>query len=117
MFLTLTTMKKQQMPVMRPIQSAPMGVTKPEAGVMPTRPATAPEMPPRAEGLPLRIRSAASQPRAADAAAKWVLTKAEVARLLAARAEPALKPNQPTQSRQAPMKLRTTECGGMAFCG
>ena len=43
---------------------------------MATRPATAPEMPPSAEGLPLRIHSAALQPRAAAAAAKWVATKA-----------------------------------------
>src|SRR5579875_2715561 len=116
MFFTFTTMKKQHTPVIRPIQSAPMGVTKPEAGVIPTRPATAPEMPPSADGFPLRVHSAASQPSAAEAAAKCVLTKAEVARPLAPSAEPALNPNQPTQSRQAPMKLSTTECGGIAFC-
>ena len=42
---------------------------------------------------------------------------AMVASELAARAEPALKPNQPTQSRQAPMKLRTRLCGGILVCG
>ena len=41
----------------------------------------------------------------------------DVARGLAARALPALKPNQPTQSRQAPMKLSTMEWGGMAVWG
>jgi hypothetical protein len=57
------------------------------------------------------------QPMAAAAAAKWVLTKALVARGLAARALPALKPNQPTHSRQAPMKLSTMEWGGILVCG
>src|SRR5450755_4437260 len=93
--------------------SADMGCTKPAAGVMATNPATAPEMAPRALGLPLLIHSAAAQVRAAAAAAKWVLTKALVARLPAARALPALNPNHPTHSRQAPMKLSTTEWGGM----
>src|SRR5579885_2620954 len=97
--------------------SADMGFTKPAAGVMATSPATAPEMPPRALGLPLRIHSAAIQPRAAAAAPKWVLTKALVARVPELRALPALNPNQPTHSRQAPIKLRTTECGGVASRG
>ena len=84
---------------------------------MPTSPATQPEMPPSAEGLPLRNHSAPAQPIAAAAAAKCVATKAEVAKPLAPRAEPALKPNQPTHSKHAPMKLNTTECGGSAFWG
>ena len=54
---------------------------------------------------------------AAAAAAKWVLTKALVASELAASAEPALKPNQPTHSRQAPMKLSTIEWGCILVCG
>src|SRR6478672_8137783 len=87
------------------------GLTKPDAGVMATSPATAPDMPPRTLGLPLWNHSAASQPKAAAAAPKWVATKALVARPLAPSALPALKPNQPTQSRQAPMKLRTRLCG------
>ena len=94
-----------------------MGVTNPEAGVMATRPATEPEMAPRAEALPRLNHSTADQPTAAAAAAKWVLTKALVARVPAERAEPALKPNQPTQSRHAPMKLRTTEWGRMSRWG
>src|SRR5512142_616450 len=97
--------------------SADMGLTKPAAGVMATRPATAPEMAPSALGRPLRIHSAAPQEIAAAAAAKCVATKALVARLPALSALPALKPNQPTHSRQAPMKLSTTLCGGMASCG
>ena len=57
------------------------------------------------------------QPRAAAAVAKCVLTKALVASGLAASALPALNPNQPTHSRHAPIKLSTSECGGMAVCG
>src|ERR1700683_3862239 len=96
---------------------ADIGCTKPEAGVMATSPATAPEIAPRALGLPLRIHSATLQPMAAAAVAKCVFTKALVARPLAFTAEPALNPNQPTHSRQAPMKLRTTECGGDGSLG
>jgi len=45
--------------------------------------------------------------------AKWVATKALVANDEAARALPALKPNQPTHSRHAPMVLSTRLCGRM----
>src|SRR4051812_26636531 len=90
---------------------AGIGWTKPEAGVMATSPATAPEMPPRTLGLPAFIHSAMTHPSAAVAAAKCVATKALVARLEAARALPALNPNQPTHSKAAPIKLRTRLCG------
>src|SRR5579863_402956 len=106
----MKTMKEQKKPAQRPMAMAGKGWTNPEAGVMATRPATAPEMAPRAVGLPLWIHSKMVQPMAAAAVAKWVATKALVARELAPRALPALNPNQPTQSRQAPMKLRTMEC-------
>src|SRR3990170_9163033 len=105
------------MPAVSPIRSAGMGVTKPEAGVIATRPATAPEMAPSTLGLPLRNHSAPAQPMTAAAAAKCVATNALLAKLPADKALPALKPNQPTHSRQAPMKLRVTLCGGMASFG
>src|SRR6202789_4028789 len=101
----MTTMKKQKMPASRPIHRALIGVTNPEAGVIATSPATAPEIAPSAEGLPCRIHSAALQLRAAAAAPKCVATKAEVANVPADSADPALNPNQPTQSRHAPIKL------------
>jgi hypothetical protein len=91
--------------------SAGNGWTKPEAGVIATRPATEPEIPPRRLGLPLCIHSAAIHPRVAAAAAKWVATNALVARPEAASALPALNPNHPTHNRQAPMKLITRLCG------
>src|ERR1019366_6763850 len=99
----MKTMKKQTSPASKPMASAAMGCTNPDAGVMATSPATAPERAPRAVGLPLCIHSAMDQEMAAAAAAKWVLTKALVASELEARALPALKPNQPTHRRQAPM--------------
>src|ERR1035438_4601364 len=99
------------------MSNAGIGFTKPDAGVIATNPATAPEMPPSILGLPDFIHSAAIQPKAADAAAKWVATKALDARPLAAAALPALNPNQPTHSKQAPITLSTMLCGFMASCG
>src|SRR5436190_6920734 len=105
------------MPAAIPIAMAGKGLTKPEAGVMATSPATQPEMAPRTLGLPASSHSTAIQARVAEAAAKWVATKALVASPLAARALPALKPNQPTQRRPAPMVLMTRLCGFIALDG
>src|SRR5215472_9569692 len=102
---------------MSPIASAGIGATKPAAGVIATSPATAPEIAPKALGLPLRHHSAAHHPITAAAAPRCVATNALVARLPALNALPALKPNQPTHSRQAPMKLSTTLSGGMGVLG
>src|SRR6185312_8885575 len=96
---------------------ADIGPTKPAAGVMATSPATAPEIAPSALGFPLRTHSAAHHPSAAAAAPKWVATNALVARLPADSALPALNPNHPIHSRQAPIKLSTTLCGGMGCRG
>src|SRR5665213_1119617 len=97
--------------------SADIGPTKPAAGVMATNPATAPEMAPRALGLPLRNHSARLHPMAAAAAPKCVATNALVARVPAESALPALNPNQPTHSIPAPIKLKTTLCGGIGSLG
>src|SRR5947209_14075671 len=93
------------------------GLTKPEAGVIATSPATAPEMPPNMLGLPCLAHSAKSQPSVAAAAPKWVATKALVARPEAATALPALNPNQPTHSKHAPMRLSTRLWGFMGSLG
>ena len=85
-----------------------MGPTNPAAGVIATNPATQPEIPPSALGFPLRTHSASIHPTAAAAAPKCVATNALVARLPELSALPALKPNHPTHSRQAPIKLSTT---------
>src|SRR5258708_166064 len=87
------------------------GFTNPEAGVMATNPATAPEIPPRTLGLPVTSHSTASQASAAAAAPKCVATKADDASPEAASALPALNPNQPTHSKHAPIVLMTRLCG------
>src|SRR5262249_45804994 len=99
------------------MRSAGIGRTNPAAGVMATRPATAPEIAPRALAFPFLNHSAALQPNAAAAAPKCVATNALEASPPAARALPALNPNQPTHNRQAPIKLSTRLCGGIGCFG
>src|ERR1700733_15712144 len=96
------------------MMTAPDGPTYPDAGVMATSPATAPEAIPRTLGLPLAIHSANIQPRAAAAVASCVTKIAKPARPSAAPAEPALNPNQPTHSRDAPISVNVKLWGGMA---
>src|SRR3984957_1338287 len=103
MCFRLVAAQKQITPAATPMMIDDPGNTKPDAGVIATRPATAPEMQPSTEGLPLAIHSANIQPSAAAAVAIWVTAIALTARPFAATAEPALKPNQPTQSRDAPI--------------
>src|ERR1700735_5819898 len=79
------------------------GSTKPDAGLIPPNPATAPEIAPSTDGLPLAIHSANIQPSAAAAVAICVTVIAMPARPFAATAEPALKPHQPTHSSDAPI--------------
>src|SRR5690606_28622461 len=88
----------QMAPLITPIMSAPTGPTSPAAGVMPTKPATAPDMPPSRDGLPLTIHSVPAQASTAPAVAMMVLKNASAATSFAPSAEPALKPNQPTHS-------------------
>src|SRR5579863_4309566 len=95
-----------------PIQIEPAGPTKPEAGVMATRPATAPEQMPTTVGLPRCAHSTNIQVKPATAVAIWVTVIAMPACMPADTAEPALKPNQPTQSSEAPMKVSTTLWAG-----
>ena len=70
---------------------------------MATRPATAPEMMPSTDGLPRVAHSANIHDSAAAAVANWVTAIAMPALALAPPAEPALKPNQPTHSSEAPI--------------
>src|SRR5215813_7524830 len=104
-------------PATPPMIKAAIGLTNPAPGVMATKPATAREIAPKTVGLPKRIHSTATQPKAAAAEAKCVATNALVAKLFAANALPALKPNQPTQSKHAPIKLKVKLCGFIACCG
>src|SRR2546426_9942250 len=93
--------------------TAAIGVTKPAAGVIPTRPATAPEAAPSTVGFPRELHSVSIQPRAAAAAAVFVVVKACAAKPLAPSALPALKPNQPNHSRLAPITVNGRLWGGI----
>src|ERR1700712_3176864 len=111
----MTDTKNQQAGLTtRPSTSAPIGPAKPEAGVTATRPATAPERMPSNEGLPLKIHSANIQDSAAADVATNELIRAMVEPPVASRLEPALKPNQPTHSSEAPIMVMTSECGDIS---
>ena len=59
---------------------AGIGVTKPEAGVMQTSPATTPEQAPSTLGLPRKAHSRPAQVNPAAAAQAWVTMKALLAK-------------------------------------
>ena len=85
--------------------------TLPAAGVIATRPATAPEAAPSIEGLPLKIHSKNVQDRTAQDVARNVFMNARTAALLASSAEPALNPNQPNHRSEAPIMVMGRLCG------
>src|SRR5688572_19965710 len=93
---------------------AAIGVTKPAAGVIATKPATAPEAAPSIVGLPVLSHSATIQPSAANEAAVCVAINALDARPFAPSADPALNPNQPTHNIPAPITANGRLCGGIA---
>jgi hypothetical protein len=92
-------------------------LTYPHDGVMATRPATAPEAPPSVVDFPFFTFSIRIQPSRAMAVAVLVLTKAWADRLLAARADPALNPNQPNHSIPAPSTVKGTLWGFIGVPG
>src|SRR4051794_4199620 len=98
-------------PVTSPSTIAHVGVRMLQAGVIATRPATAPDAAPIDVGLPSRYLSTTSQPRIPAAGAASVFTQAIAAVVFTAAAEPELKPNQPNHSSAAPSKVSGTLCG------
>src|SRR3954454_8108178 len=102
------------MPAAMPMNIDPTGPTKPEAGVIATSPATAPVQMPTTVGLPRFIHSTIIQVKPANAVAMWVTSIAIPACNPAVTADPALNPNQPTHSIEAPMNVRTILWGGTA---
>src|SRR5262249_37573359 len=84
---------------------------------MATRPATAPVTRPSTVGFPLWAHSMKTQARPAEAAAVLVTANATAASPLAPRALPALNPNQPNQSRAAPITVIVTLWGGRTLPG
>src|SRR4051812_22001824 len=90
---------------------APVESTKPQAGVITTSPATAPEQKPSTLGFPRKAYSAMAQVNEATAVAIVVVMKALAATPSAATALPALKPYQPTHNIPVPTMQRTMLCG------
>src|ERR1700752_2563717 len=103
------------MPATAPMMMEAIGVTNPAAGVIATRPATAPDAAPSTVGLPREDHSVNIQPSAAAAVAVLVVMNAWAARPLAASALPALNPNQPNHSRLAPITVNGRLCGGIGW--
>src|SRR5437016_10609192 len=101
------------MPAATPIITAPVGATYPQAGVITTSPATAPEQNPSTLGLPRSAYSSMAHVNEATAVASVVVMNAFAAIPSAARALPALNPYQPTHSIPAPTMQRTMLCGAM----
>ncbi len=109
------TPHRQTTPATRPIANAPGMPTLPAAGVIATRPATAPDAAPSIDGLPLKIHSANVHASTAHAVARYVLRNASAADAFASSAEPALKPNQPNHSSEAPIIVIVRLCGVIDF--
>src|SRR6516164_10250248 len=91
------------------------GVTNPAAGVIATSPTTAATAAPTPEVLFFRALSSSTQVTTAAAADRLVVTKARLARPPAVSAEPALNPNQPNHSSDAPSMTKGTLCGPSCF--
>src|ERR1700682_1356941 len=99
----LVTPQRHATPAAAPMTNAPGMPTLPAAGVIATRPATAPEAAPSIEGLPVHSHSKNDKDNPAQPVASNLFTTASPAELLPSSAEPALKPNQPIHSSEAPI--------------
>src|SRR5688572_17379982 len=97
---------RQTTPATTPSMAAPIGPTKPAAGVTATRPATTPETRPSSDIFHLNTNSMIIQDSPAAAVATNVFIMARPAPEPDSRAEPALKPNQPTHNRAAPTHVK-----------
>src|SRR6185503_9992318 len=98
-----------------PMTIAASGVTKPAAGVIATKPTTAPVTIPRMLGL-LSRQLKNIQTTAAAAAAVLVVTTALTASPFAASALPPLKPNQPIHNKPAPRTVNGILLGSIVAC-
>src|SRR5260221_4528862 len=85
-----------------PMITAPVDDTYPHAGVITTRPATAPVQYPSTLALPRKIFSISAQVNAAIAVANVVVVNSLAAIASDATPLPALKPYHPTQSMAVP---------------
>src|SRR6185295_8309703 len=98
---------------MPPSRIALIGLMKPAAGVMATRPTTMAVAAPTAVGFPERMTSRIVHATSVAAGASIVVTKARPAIGLAASALPELNPNQPNHNRPAPRSTKGTLCGSI----
>src|ERR1051326_3464276 len=105
--------KNGTIPAAIPMITAPVGATYPQAGVITTSPATAPEQNPRTLGLPRSAYSSMAHVNDATAVASVVAMNALAAIPSGASALPALKPYHPTQSKPVPTMQSTMLCGAM----
>src|SRR6187399_385602 len=94
-------------PRMRPF----IGLMKPAAGVIATRPTTIAVAAPTAVDFPRRNQSSSVHTTKVPAGASIVVTNARPAIGLAASALPALNPNHPNHSRPDPRSTSGTLCG------
>ncbi len=94
--------QKHTRPAVTPMTMPCQGATKPEAGVIVPKPATAPEIMPSTDGLRRVAHSIPPQVSAPAHAARWVAVIAITAREFAASADPPLNPNQPTHNNPVP---------------
>src|SRR6185503_11821986 len=101
---------------MPPRRMAFIGLMKPAAGVTATRPTTIAVAAPTAVAFFDLIMSQNVQTTRVAAGASIVVTNARPAIGLAATALPALKPNQPNQSRPEPSSTNGTLCGTIDVC-
>src|SRR6478609_5594621 len=111
--LSFVHAKNGTIPAAIPITIAPLGPTYPQAGVITTSPATAPEQKPSTLGLPRSAYSSMAHVNEATAVASVVVVNAFAAIPSGASALPALKPYQPTHSRPVPTMQSTMLCGAM----
>src|SRR5436309_5199712 len=101
------------MPAAIPMMTAPLGPTYPQAGVITTSPATAPEQNPSTLGFPRSAYSSIAHVNEATAVASVVLMNAFAAIPSGASALPALNPYQPTQSKPVPTMQSTMLWGAI----
>src|SRR3989475_9908015 len=92
--------KLHRTPATRPMMIDGIGPTYPEAGVMATKPQTAPTAIPTADGFFFLTQSVSIPLTAAPAAARFVTTSAVTASSVALRALPAVKPDHPDPSTE-----------------
>ena len=90
---------------------AGIGPTKPDAGVIATNPATAPDEAPTRFGFSPNILAIVIHVTIDAEAAIFVTTNAFTASVLTANALPALNPNQPNHNIPAPNSTKGVLCG------